>query len=389
MLAIQLAFKNLLGAGLRTWLNVAVLSFAFVVIVFYNGMLDGWNMQAVRDTKEWEIGSGQFWHPAYDRYDPFTIQDAHGPVEGNIREMVERAELVPVLITQATAYPNGRMVNVMLKGIAQDQNILALPTGLFTSGTSVIPAIIGKRMAETTKLKKGDHVLIRWRDKNGTFDARELTISGVFDSNVPTVDNGQIWIPLDRLQEMTGMENEATLLLSGMRARPENAEGWIYKDEDYLLKEFNDIMQQKKASSAIIYILLLAIALLAIFDTQVLAIFRRQKEIGTYIALGMTRGQVVRIFTVEGSAHSLLALLLGSLYGVPFLAFLQKNGIPMPASADDAGISISESIIPLYSLGMVISTILLVVISSTIVSYFPARRISKMKPTDALKGKML
>jgi len=388
MLAIQLAFKNLLGAGLRTWLNVAVLSFAFVVIVFYNGMLDGWNMQAIRDTKAWEIGSGQLWHHQYDRYDPFTIQDSHAPVKGKIQEMVERNELVPILITQATAYPHGRMVNITLKGIDHDQDILELPTELFASGKSDIPALIGKRMAKSTKIRKGDNVLIRWRDKNGTFDAREITISGIFDSDVPTVDNGQIWIPLDRLQEMTGMADEATLLVSRAPLGNQNIDGWMYKNEDHLLKEFNEIMQQKKGSSAIIYILLLAIALLAIFDTQVLSIFRRQKEIGTYIALGMTRAQVVRIFTVEGSAHSILALVLGSLYGVPFLAFLQKNGIPMPASADDAGISISESIIPLYSLGMVMSTILLVVISSTIVSYFPARRISKMKPTDALKGKI-
>jgi len=41
MVSLKLALRNLLGAGLRTWLNVAVLSFAFVVIVFYNGMLDG------------------------------------------------------------------------------------------------------------------------------------------------------------------------------------------------------------------------------------------------------------------------------------------------------------------------------------------------------------
>lgn len=388
MLAIKLAFKNLFGAGLRTWLNVTVLSFAFVVIVFYNGMLDGWNMQAIRDTKEWEIGSGQLWHPQYDRYDPFTIQDSHGLIKEEVLEMVERDELVPVLLTQATAYPKGRMVNILLKGIKGDQNILAFPAALFKSTESNIPAIIGKRMAETTGLKKGDNVLVRWRDKNGTFDAREITITGIFDSNVPTVDNGQVWVPLDRLQEMTGMKNEATFLVSRNPMGAENINGWVYRNEGYLLKEFNEIMQQKKGSSAIIYFLLLAIALLAIFDTQVLSIFRRQKEIGTYIALGMTRAQVVKIFTVEGSAHSLLALALGALYGVPFLAFLQKTGIPMPASADDAGIAISESIIPLYSLGMVISTILLVVISSTIVSYFPARRISKMKPTDALKGKI-
>lgn len=388
MLAIKLAFKNLFGAGLRTWLNVTVLSFAFVVIVFYNGMLDGWNMQAIRDTKEWEIGSGQLWHPQFDRYDPFTIQDSHGIMKGDVQEMVEKKELVPVLLSQATAYPKGRMVNILLKGIPHDQGVLAFPTELFTTTEGSIPAIIGKRMAERIRLKTGDNVLVRWRDKNGTFDAREITITGIFDSNVPTVDNGQIWVPIDRLQDMTGMKNEATFLVARKLLAGQNINGWVHRDEEYLLKEFNEILQQKKGSSAIIYFLLLSIALLAIFDTQVLSIFRRQKEIGTYIALGMTRAEVVKIFTVEGSAHSLLALVLGALYGVPFLAFLQKTGIPMPASADDAGISISESIIPLYSVGMVISTVLLVVMSSTIVSYFPARRISKMEPTDALKGKI-
>jgi ABC-type lipoprotein release transport system permease subunit len=388
MLAIQLAFKNLFGAGLRTWLNVAVLSFSFVVIVFYNGMLDGWNMQAIRDTRDWEIGSGQLWHPLYDRYDPFTLQDAHAPISRRIRELVQRDTLTPILITQASAYPSGRMVNIVLKGIYRDQKILKLPTELFKDDESDIPAIIGNRMAASTRLKKGDHVLVRWRDKNGTFDAREITITGIFDSNVPTIDNGQFWIPLDKLQEMTGMTGEATLLVSGTSLKAETIDSWVYKDEKFLLKEFNEIMQQKKGSSKIIYGLLLAIALLAIFDTQVLSIFRRQKEIGTYIALGMTRSEVVKIFTVEGSAHSLLALALGALYGVPLLAYLQKNGIPMPKSADDAGIAISESIIPLYSVGMILSTILLVVISSTVVSYFPARRIAKMKPTDALKGKI-
>jgi len=49
MIAFKLAFKNLMGAGLRTWLNVSVLSFAFVIIVFYKGMIDGWDRQARND----------------------------------------------------------------------------------------------------------------------------------------------------------------------------------------------------------------------------------------------------------------------------------------------------------------------------------------------------
>ena len=128
MLALKLAFKNLMGAGLRTWLNVSVLSFAFVIIIFYNGMIDGWNRQSRSDTMEWETGKGQFWHPEYDRYDPYTIKDAHAPVSEEIQTEVKKKNLVPVLIAQATAFPQGRMQGVTLRGIDPEQTILKLPT---------------------------------------------------------------------------------------------------------------------------------------------------------------------------------------------------------------------------------------------------------------------
>jgi ABC-type lipoprotein release transport system permease subunit len=40
--------------------------------------------------------------------------------------------------------------------------------------------------------------------------------------------------------------------------------------------------------------------MIAIFDTQVLSLFKRRKEIGTLSALGMTQQQIIGLFTVEG-----------------------------------------------------------------------------------------
>lgn len=388
MLAIKLAYRNLLGAGLRTWLNVTVLSIAFVVIVSYNGMLDGWNRQAYNDTINWEVGNGQLWHPNYDPYDPYCLQDAHAPVAGAAKMMVEARQLTPVLITQATIYPQGRMQNILLKGIDVNQHILEIPSSLLSGDNDEIPAIIGKRMAAASKLKSGDRVLVRWRDRNGTFDAREITIAAVFNCNVQSTDNNQIWLPLRVLQRLTGMDNEATILVAGKNYVGETIEPWKFKSVKFLLKEIEEIIKTKKVGAGVIYGLLLSIALLAIFDTQVLSVFRRQKEIGTYISLGMNRLDVVKIFTIEGSAHSILAIILGSVYGVPLLWYLHDAGIPMPKTVDTMGVSISEKIIPVYSIGLILSTVILVIIAATIVSYFPASRITKMKPTDALKGKI-
>ena len=383
MLTFKLALKNLLGAGTRTWLNVIILSLAYVIIIIFNGLEDGASQKARTESIRWEYGQGQLWHEAYDPYDPFTLPDAHGKLPAT----VNTNHWVPILITPGSIYPQGRMQTINLKGIPPGQNVLALPTTSLDTITNALPAMIGKRMAASTNLKPGDQVLIRWRDQNGTYDAREITIVNVFDSNVSDIDNGQVWLPLRELQEMTGLEEQATLWVAGEGFDPIEPDQWSFKSQDALLKNINALIEADRISGNIIFMLLLCMALLAIFDTQVLSIFRRQKEIGTLIALGMTRPQVVALFTVEGGANSLLATAIGSLYGIPLLIYMTHAGIPMPAAAEGT-IAIAERIYPVYSTGLILGTIALVVISATVVSFLPSRKIAKMNPTLALKGKL-
>jgi ABC-type lipoprotein release transport system permease subunit len=216
-----------------------------------------------------------------------------------------------------------------------------------------------------------------------------MKVTGIFETNVPTVDIGQVWVPLDRLQKMIGAPGEATIIV---RKNTESgfltAEGWKLKTKEDLLKSVTDLIKIKSVGGIVLYIILLSLAMLAIFDTQVLSIFRRQKEIGTYIALGMTRGQVVRLFTIEGALNSVLAGLLAALYGIPFLAFQSKTGISLSGASKEYGLALADKIFPAYSFGLVVTTIILIMITTTIVSYLPSRRIAKMKPTEALRGKL-
>ncbi|MFA4922471.1 MAG: ABC transporter permease, partial [Candidatus Neomarinimicrobiota bacterium] len=127
MLALKLAFRNLIGARLRTWLNVFVLSLAFVVIIWFKGVLNGWNEQARRDTIAWQIGGGQYWQENYDPYDPFTIDDSHAPLSDLALKAVEQGKMAPMLISQANMYPQGRIQSISLRGVDPNQNIIELP----------------------------------------------------------------------------------------------------------------------------------------------------------------------------------------------------------------------------------------------------------------------
>jgi len=389
MIAFKLAYRNLIGAGLRTWLNVFVLSLTYVIIIWQNGLIQGWNMQAKTDMVNWSIATGQFWVNSYDPYDPFTIDDAHAPVPAGFNKAVETGILAPVLISQATIYPDGRMQTVQLKGIDPAQKAVILPSSLLISNDGDIPALIGNRMAESAHLDAGDYVLVRWRDANGTFDAREIRIAGVFSTNVPAVDQGQIWIPLEDLRKMKQLGNEATIIIKGEKYSDNVVpEGWTFKTKGDLTADLDKMIKTKTKGGSILFIILLSLAMLAVFDTQVLSIFRRQREIGTYIAMGMTRGQVVRLFTVEGTMHAVLAAILAALYGIPVLSLQKVKGMAMPETVNNMGIPVAEKIFPYYSMVFILIIAIVVMLTTAVVSYLPSRKIAKMNPTDAIKGKI-
>jgi ABC-type lipoprotein release transport system permease subunit len=134
--------------------------------------------------------------------------------------------------------------------------------------------------------------------------------------------------------------------------------------------------------------MLLFLAMLAILDTQVLSIFHRRREIGTLMALGLTRGAVIGMFTMEGAFNAVLAALVGAVYGGPVLGYVSRIGIPLPAAVDSAGISLGERIYPAYGAALVVGTTLLVLIVTTIVSYLPTRRIAQLEPSVALRGRL-
>lgn len=389
-LAFKLAYRNLIGAGLRTWLNVIVLSFSFVVIIWMKGILLGWDHQAKTDMKNWQIGAGQYWHEQYDPYDPFTLAESHAPIPEPLQSAIENNEIVPVMIAQGTIYPQGRMISVLIKGIKKDQTLLSLPTEkLDTTVDGAIPAIVGGNMARANKLAKGDYVTLQWRDDNGTFDAAQIFIADIFYTNVPAVDGGQVWISLDELQRMMLLPGEATkLTCADSEKQFDLPEEWVHKSQATLTADIDEMIKSKTVGQSVFYIILLLLAMLAIFDTQVLSIFRRQKEIGTYIALGYTRREVVWLFTIEGAMHAVLAAFVAAVYGIPFLLWQAKTGWSLPVEAGDYGIAMAQTLYPVYSVGLVLTTIFIVMLTTAVVSYWPSKKIAKMNPTEALRGKI-
>ncbi len=390
MLIFRLAFKNIIGAGLRTWLSVLVLSFSYITIIFTQGMYRGMSQQITSAMIATELGDGQYWNSAYDPDELFDLDKANGVLPAEFDPAINSGQAVPILFYPGSIYPQGRLRPVIIKGIPDRQQVLAIPAQfLVVEDPEIVKAVIGERMANSCKLAQGDLVTLRWRDSDGTFDAVDVEIAHIMKTIVPAADQGILWLNLHQLQTMTGLDQSATMIvISPELTRRPDLPGWDFKSVYYLTEEIRAMVKMKSSGAMILYFVLIGLALIAIFDSQVLSIFHRRREMGTMMALGMTRLRLILLFTLEGAMHGVLAMLLAFIYGTPLLIWSIRSGIALPAISSRWGIALSDHLFPHYTIGLIVFTILLVMILVTVVSYLPLRRISRLKPTDALRGKL-
>ena len=385
----KIALKNLLGARLRTFLNVFVTSISFFMIIFITGLYDGMRQHAKQVTIDTEIAGGAYWHPLYDPMDPMSFEDSHSTLPQDIDDLVKNRKAVPILVSQAAIYPNGRIMPVIMKGIDPSQSIVKMPTSTLEKNKNIdIPVLIGKGMANNTKLNIGDSFTIRWLDTDGTYDADEGTVVHIMDTENFKLDIGHIWIPLKKAQEMLAIKDEVTYVSYAIgEKKVKDSENWIHRDVDYLIQDIEAAIEADKPGNQIMFLILLCLSAMGIFNAQVLSIFKRGKEIGTLMALGMTRSKVVGLFTLEGGINAVLA---SALTVFPFgliLWWTAKHGVPMPMDYSEMGFMIAKQLMPVYSFSLIITTTIVVFCIVIIVSYLPSRRIAEMKPTNALRGK--
>ena len=87
--------------------------------------------------------------------------------------------------------------------------------------------------------------------------------------------------------------------------------------------------------------------------------------------------------------HAVLAAIVAAIYGLPLLIYVATIGYGLPEASDSFGYALGNRIFPIFSAGLILGTTLLVLVVTTIVSYLPTRKISKLEPTDALRGRLL
>jgi ABC-type lipoprotein release transport system permease subunit len=119
-----------------------------------------------------------------------------------------------------------------------------------------------------------------------------------------------------------------------------------------------------------------------------LNIFKRQKEIGTLMALGMDSKRIVRIFTLEGALAAIWALVVAGLLGIPFFIWFQSIGFDV-SHLSEASFPIRETIYPDYQPKEIFYSLVIVFILIIVAAWLPVKKITRLDPTLALRGRAI
>lgn len=385
----KIALKNFYRQGMRAFLNVLVTALTLIAIIFNMSLLNGFQVQAIRNMVSTDVAAGHYLVPGFDLLTPTEWEDHTSIVPENLKQM-PHSEKAEVLIQQGQIFPNNRLYPVQLRGIEIGQTLLKLPLDALKSQPEkvgeTIPVILGLKMAEKAHLRKGDSVVVKWRDRFGAVDARDAAIVDVVRFLNPRLDAGVVWLRLDHLREMTRREGEISwVAVNRYQGSVDHTE---FKSIDELMSDLLTLLKNDRRNSKIVWVILIFLAGISIFNTQILNVFKRQKEVGTLMALGMSSRQIVGMFTLEGSIAAFAALIVAAVIGVPFFLWYQSVGFDV-SHLKETTIPVQETIyLDIRPLEVVVSAITIVMIMIA-VAWLPVRKISRLDPTLALRGRAI
>jgi putative ABC transport system permease protein len=122
------------------------------------------------------------------------------------------------------------------------------------------------------------------------------------------------------------------------------------------------------------------------FNTTMMSVLERRKEIGTLGALGMEKGKIVLLFLTEGLLISALGALCGIGAGFAIVSTAGRIGFDVNAfgGGSVSGMGFSRIIYPSLSWNQYLFVFLLGIGISFIASYIPSRMAAGVEPADAL-----
>jgi len=294
------------------------------------------------------------------------------------------AAVSPMVSGSGLALRGEAALAIALMGVELDRydRIVSLRSKVVAGRASLQPgeAIIGRELAADLGLRVGDRLTLRTGLVSDSARVTALVDLGVKDLNRRTVI-----VPLRAAQNLQGLPGGAThldltvtdvwaaqaLADSLRRQHPLRVESWQESNAQLV-----SALNAQSVSTTIIRAVVLVVVVLGIASVLVVSVVQKGREIGILRAMGATRGQMLRVFLLQGAVVGAL----GSVLGIALAVVLVWAFTTFVRGSDG---------LPLFAITVPVSTALRVALIATLCGVLaavaPARRAAAMDPAQAIR----
>jgi lipoprotein-releasing system permease protein len=307
-----------------------------------------------------------------------------------VRQQIERLPdviaVTPVVSGPGFALRGDASKAISLTGIEPESYliVIALAEKMVQGGVTLASSdiVIGTELAEDLGAGLGDKL----RVTTASGAAETLRVSGIFDFGNKAVNGRNVFVSLRTAQSLLDLVGGASSLevkirdpfaaeIIAQRIAGETglqADSWIKTNAQF----FTAIAAQSLSNTVIRFFVGLTAAL-GIASVLVVSVVQKSKEIGILRAMGTSRGQVLRLFLLQGGAMGLAGSVIGSAMGYAFV--LVWSGIAR--NPDGTPLFIIE-IQPMLFAAATVGATLVGILSAVV----PARQAARLDPAVAIRG---
>ncbi len=401
---LPIALRNLARNRRRTALTVAALAIGVMGAVGVRGFLNGLQESIILGIVEGGQGALQVHKKGFVKSTEAVPLEPSMPDDEELYRAIRETEGVKALVGRISF---AGMVNAhdespfaFLLGTDPDdelavnprrQEALARGRWLRPSAAGAEPELLlGVELAAGLELKLGDEVALIANDKDGVLNAIEGPMVGGLEA-LTQGEKRLVLLPLARAQELLRMEGRVTEVAVALddiddadlvkaRLLAKLGDGYEVHTWPELAPLVSDARQVQNAVLRVVIGIFLFIILMGVANTMLMNVLERVREIGTLLALGARRRQVMQMFVLEATLLGGLGASVGALLGALLVFVLGAVGIRLTTP----GASLPQLIVPVVGPGFLVSMVLLGAAGAALAALYPAWRASRLSPAAAL-----
>ena len=406
-LVLRLAWRNLWRQPRRTWLTTSAMVFSNVLLVFMISLQFGMYRLMIENSLQAFTGHMQVQARGYidDKKMRQTVPDIVA-LANELRSELSTNAVAARGTAFALASSDDRSYGIAVFGVepqfeAQVSNIPGLVSeGRYLAGNDAAEIVIGAVLARNLKVEVGDEVTLLGSGKDGSFAAVVADIVGIFDSGVAELDRTIAEMPLGLFDDVFYMHGSGHQVVVNAPRLGQVAElkrrvaGLLPEDQDLVVQDWDALLPGLKqaiqadiSSAVFMYGVLVILVAFSVLNTQLMSVLERTHEFGIVLALGLKPGRLGRLVMLETALMGLIGLALGALIGGAVTAWLGVHGFTMPGMDEmGAKFNLPSRLHPNVTIASLLSGPAVVFLFSLLASVYPALRLRRLHPVEAMRS---